>query len=205
MLLILMLNRAGQQDATWQDPDLLLVQLWQSGAHCNPERTFRQEVLNKHWEMAPETKIPEVRQNAVLPCCVVGLPKAKENGYDKLFFDKSTSNKVSKWTRWSHVLWFLLKSHCFLERRPCDTRDQMIIIMYIYHALINALSAHMIHSNLNMIFYTHVEHSPTETIYIEYYMETHTHTCMHARTYTCTHYTHTHTHTMTVAETGYWY
>ena len=32
----------------------------------------------------------------------------------------------------------------------------IIIIMYIYHALINALSAHMIHVNLNMIFYTHV-------------------------------------------------
>ena len=41
--------------------------------------------------------------------------------------------------------------------------------MYIYHALINALSAHMIHINLNMIFYTHVEHSPTKTIYIKYY------------------------------------
>ena len=35
--------------------------------------------------------------------------------------------------------------------------------MYIYHALINALSAHVIHVNLNMIFYTHVEHSPTKT------------------------------------------
>ena len=34
-----------------------------------------------------------------------------------------------------------------------------IIIMYIYHALINALSTHMIHINLNMIFYTHVEQS----------------------------------------------
>ena len=41
--------------------------------------------------------------------------------------------------------------------------------MYIYHALITALSAHMIHISLNMIFYTHVEHSPTETIYIKYY------------------------------------
>ena len=41
--------------------------------------------------------------------------------------------------------------------------------MYIYHALINALSAHMIHINLNMIFHTHVEHSPTKTIYIKYY------------------------------------
>ena len=41
--------------------------------------------------------------------------------------------------------------------------------MYIYHALINALSAHMIHINLNMIFYTHVGHSPTKTIYVKYY------------------------------------
>ena len=34
----------------------------------------------------------------------------------------------------------------------------------------------MIHINLNMIFYTHVEHSPTKTIYMKYYTETHTHT-----------------------------
>ena len=46
----------------------------------------------------------------------------------------------------------------------------IIIIMYIYHALINSLSAHMIHINLNMIFYTHVKHSPTKTIYIKYYL-----------------------------------
>ena len=46
----------------------------------------------------------------------------------------------------------------------------IIIIMCIYHALINALSSHMIHINLNMIFYTHVEHSPTKTIYIKYYI-----------------------------------
>ena len=84
--------------------------------------------------------------------------------------------------------------------------------MDIYHALINALCAHMIHINLNMIFYTHVEHSPTKTIYIKYYTETkqtknalqthalQTHT--HTHTYTHTH-THTHTHKVTVAETGY--
>ena len=47
----------------------------------------------------------------------------------------------------------------------------IIIIMYIYHAFINALSAHMIHINLNMIFYTHVKHSPTKTIYIKYYLK----------------------------------
>ena len=42
--------------------------------------------------------------------------------------------------------------------------------MYIYHALINALSTHMIHINLHMIFYTHVEHSATKTIYLKYYI-----------------------------------
>ena len=46
---------------------------------------------------------------------------------------------------------------------------EQIIIMYIYHALIKSLSAHMIHINLNMIFYTHVEHSPNKTICIKYY------------------------------------
>ena len=77
-----------------------------------------------------------------------------------------------------------------------------IIIMYIYHALINALNAHMIHINLNMIFYTHVEHSPIKTLYIKYYTHTHTHTYTHTHTHTQKHYK---THTMTVAETGYWY
>ena len=57
--------------------------------------------------------------------------------------------------------------------------------MYIYHALINALSAHMIHINLNMIFYTHVEHSPTKTIYIKYYTKQNKKV----------HYKHTDTHT----------
>ena len=42
-------------------------------------------------------------------------------------------------------------------------------IMYIYHVLINTLSAHMIHINLNLIFYTHAEHSPTKTVYIKYH------------------------------------
>ena len=74
---------------------------------------------------------------------------------------------------------------------------RLSIIMYIYHVLINTLSSRMIHINLNMIVYTHVEHSPTKTIYIKYYMEKHTrtthalHTHTHARTYA---HTHTHTH-----------
>ena len=57
---------------------------------------------------------------------------------------------------------------------------KIVIIMYIYHALINALSSHMIHINLNMIFYTHIGHIPTKTIYIKYYIK-------------YTHYKHTHT------------
>ena len=63
----------------------------------------------------------------------------------------------------------------------------IIIVMYVYHALINTLSAHMIHINLNTIFYTHVEHSPTKTIYIKYYMDKYTQTCTHTRTHAHTH------------------
>ena len=57
--------------------------------------------------------------------------------------------------------------------------------MYVYYALSNALSTHMIHINLNMIFYTHVEHSPTKTIYIKYYTQ---------KKKKKMHYKHTHTH-----------
>ena len=39
-----------------------------------------------------------------------------------------------------------------------------IIIMYIYHALINALNTHMIHINLNTTFYTHAAHSPPKQV-----------------------------------------
>ena len=58
-----------------------------------------------------------------------------------------------------------------LIRAELGVLTLIIIIMYIYHALISALSAHMIHINLNMIFYTHVKHSPTKTIYIKYYFK----------------------------------
>ena len=37
--------------------------------------------------------------------------------------------------------------------------------MYISHVLINAMSAHMIHINLNTIFYTHRAQS-YKTVYI---------------------------------------
>ena len=43
--------------------------------------------------------------------------------------------------------------------------------MYIYHALINAQNVHIIHINLNTIFYTHVEDSPTNTVYTRHYIK----------------------------------
>ena len=125
----------------------------------------------------------------------------------------------------------MVPSFCTTIRSPESATDKatslssflpfysIIIIMYSYHALINALGAHMIHINLNMIFCTHVEHSPTKRIYIKYCMEkqthtralvhTHTHTCTnththaHTNTYTCTHTrTNTHTHTFTQPTRG---
>ena len=72
--------------------------------------------------------------------------------------------------------WKGLQSFCL--KFKCSQILLIMIIMYIYHALISALSTHTTHINLNSIIYTHVEHSPTKTIYIRYYMETHalTHT-----------------------------
>ena len=61
----------------------------------------------------------------------------------------------------------------------------IIIIMSIYQEPINALSVHMIHINLNMIFYTHVEHSPTKAIYIK---------VLYGKTNTRTTHTHARTH-----------
>ena len=43
--------------------------------------------------------------------------------------------------------------------------------MYIYNALIDALSAHVIRIYLNTIFYVHVGHSPTNMIYRKYYLK----------------------------------
>ena len=74
-----MLKRAGDRMLPCY-PHLLLVQLGKSETHSNPERMFRQEALNKPGEVAPETEIPEVHQNAVLPRCVVSFLKVKENG-----------------------------------------------------------------------------------------------------------------------------
>ena len=78
-------------------------------------------------------------------------------------------------------------------------------IMYIYRVLINALSADIIHINLNIIFYAHVEHSPIKNdlrkvLYGNTHTRTHSHTHSrtqartHARTHTHSH-SHTHTHT----------
>ena len=77
--------------------------------------------------------------------------------------------------------------------------------MYIYHALINALSAHMIHINLNRIFYTHVEHSPTKIDNLKYNTEKKKKKKKKEKKHALHTHTHPPTHTKTVAETGYWY
>ena len=61
--------------------------------------------------------------------------------------------------------------NCYLQILHHLINIHIIKIMYIYHVLINDLSAHLIHINLNTVFYTHIEHSPTKTIYIRYYVE----------------------------------
>ena len=73
-------EKGRRQAATLRDPHLLLVQLRQSATHSNIELAFRQETLDNPGEVAPETEIPEVRQNAMLPRCVVSLLKVKGNG-----------------------------------------------------------------------------------------------------------------------------
>ena len=64
----------------------------------------------------------------------------------------------------------MINAHYYYYFMLCESTCGWIggplIIMYIYHAFINALSAHMIHINLNMMFYRYVEDSPTKTIYI---------------------------------------
>ena len=43
---------------------------------------------------------------------------------------------------------------------------EIVMIMHVYHALINALSSHMIHMNLNTIFCPHEEKCPTNAVYM---------------------------------------
>ena len=73
-------------------------------------------------------------------------------------------------------------SSSHLPLKTASFFSPIIIIMYIYHALINTLSTHLIHICLNTIFYTHLEHSPTKTIYVRYY--NYGNTCTHAHTHT---------------------
>ena len=47
---------------------------------------------------------------------------------------------------------------------------EIITLMYIYHGLINTLSAHRTHINLDTIFHTHAEHNPTKTVHVKYYI-----------------------------------
>ena len=60
------------------------------------------------------------------------------------------------------------RNQLYNNNNNVNNNNNNIIIMLVYHALINTLSAHVIHINLNTIFCTHVEHSPIESVYIKY-------------------------------------
>ena len=69
--------------------------------------------------------------------------------------------------------------------------------MYIYHALINAMSAHIIHINLNTIFCTMWRTVLPKQFtfgiikFILMHTHTHTHTCARVHTHTHTHHNKT--------------
>ena len=96
------------------------------------------------------------------------VEKRKLDYFDELTEKISNQECFGSKDRWKLVKSVLTKKVSALtEEIPhCVKMEQLfmqiIVIMYIYHALINALSAHMIHINLNTIFCTHVEYSPTQ-------------------------------------------
>ena len=93
------------------------------------------------------------------------LPESTETSHDDWYAGSAQQqwNPASPGPSVSVLWWFGWVSMVLLH----PNLNIIIIIMYIYHALINALSTHMIHINLNVIFHIHVEHSPTKTIYIK--------------------------------------
>ena len=92
-------------------------------------------------------------------------------------------------------------------------RVGQLIIIYNFYALIDAISAYMIHLNLSTIFYIPIEQNPANSIYIKFYMKppppllpavnemnSHISTCI---TLGCTHtYTRTRAHTHTLCLSG---
>ena len=103
-----------------------------------------------------------------------GDPQSAQLGNTTTGTIAATTNR--KITRYVFYFW-CLEYECWQCVWTCQKtvtskeRPECITIMYIYHALINALSAYMIHINLNMIFYTHVEHSSTQTTHTKHHME----------------------------------
>ena len=73
--------------------------------------------------------------------------------------------------------------------------------MYIYHALINALSAHTIHINLNMILYIYTRRAQSYQNNLHKVLDADTHT--HILSLYLTH-THTHTHARARARSRNW-
>ena len=78
-----------------------------------------------------------------------------------VFYAQSTGTVISGQprTRVSKLVFYAQSTGTVISGQPRTRDSPPIIIIYIYDSL-NALSAHTIRINLNMIFCTHVEHSP---------------------------------------------
>ena len=104
--------------------------------------------------------------------CIAVNCLSRFHAFSKLTASLKTSCERSVGTRYRH--WLFVKGandrgviettcapsystcNCSLEDQTAEHITIIIIIMYIYHAFINALGAHMIHINLNTVFYIHV-------------------------------------------------
>lgn len=116
----LMLKRTGDR----MQPCRTSISCSCSSDRVEPSLALNERSGRKLWintDMAPETSIPEVCQNAVFPRRVVGLFKVKENSENVLFVHKGVSNQFQNERGYPM---FFLKPHCFCgESRPCDSRD----------------------------------------------------------------------------------
>ena len=107
-------------------------------------------VMNTFRSCAQQTQSPEKK------CCaysnILHTPNDNSSTFSTLQLGTFHGNQ--------HFSWCLVRSQPLLL--PTGSwlvclPSWVIIIMYIYHALINALSANIIHINLNMVLYTYIK------------------------------------------------
>ena len=144
MLLIFMLKRAGDKMLPSGTPISCLC----SSERVEPTLTLKERSDRKLWINLGRWPLkPRSQRTARMPCFHVvsqAFSRSKKMVKTCYFLRKAFLMNVSKRTRWSNVLWFFLKPHCFSERRPHDSRDHMrwalIILSIVLHKqLVNAI------------------------------------------------------------------